>query len=82
MILQPAIGLTGAEVDGSIGRQTLAAAGQVAPAALINDLAARQRAYDQSLGNFQRCGAGWLARVARRPAAATTMATPAGAVAA
>ena len=82
MILQQAIGLTGAEVDGSIGPQTLAAAGQMAAAALINDLAARQRAYYQSLGNFQRYGAGWLARVGRRQTAAIAMATPAGAVAA
>lgn len=82
MILQQAIGLTGAAVDGSIGPQTLAAVGQMAAASLINDLAARQHAYYQSLGNFQRYGAGWLARVGRRQAAATAMITPTGAVAA
>jgi lysozyme family protein len=74
MILQQAIGLVGAEVDGSIGPQTLAAAAQMAPATLINDLAARQRTYYQSLGNFQRYGDGWLARVGRRQTTAITMA--------
>ncbi len=44
MVLQQALGLTGAAVDGSIGPHTLAAVGQVAPAALIHDLAGRQRA--------------------------------------
>lgn len=78
-MLQTAAGLSGSEVDGAIGPQTLAAVAQVAPAALIANLAGQQRAYYQSLANFPIYGKGWLARVDRREAAANAMATAAAA---
>jgi lysozyme family protein len=73
MMLQAAAGLTGANVDGAIGPQTLAAIDQIDAATMIADLAARQRAYYQSLANFPRYGAGWLARLDRRQASASAM---------
>jgi lysozyme family protein len=72
-MLQEAAGLTGANVDGAIGPQTLAAIDQIDAATMIADLAARQRAYYQSLANFPRYGAGWLARLDRRQASASAM---------
>lgn len=76
-MLQEAAGLSGADVDGAIGPQTLAAVARVAPAAMIGDLADRQRAYYRSLATFPTFGRGWLARVDRRAAAAAAMGAPA-----
>ena len=78
-MLQAAAGLTGTAIDGGVGPQTLAAVARVPPATLITTLAGRQRAYYQSLANFPIYGRGWLARVDRREAAATSMAAPAAA---
>ena len=69
-LLQQALGFTGDEVDGSIGPETLAAAGRFDPRSLVNNLADRQAAYYRSLADFPTFGTGWLNRTdARRDAA-------------
>jgi lysozyme family protein len=43
-LLQRALGFTGDDVDGSIGPETLAAAGRFDPRSLVDNLAERQAA--------------------------------------
>jgi lysozyme family protein len=72
-LLQQALGFTGDDVDGSIGPETLAAAGRFDPRSLVNDLADRQAAYYRSLPDFPTFGTGWLNRTEARRDAALTM---------
>ncbi len=69
-LLQRAVGAT---EDGDIGPLTLAAVRAQRPAALIEALAGAQEAHYRGLADFQEFGAGWLARTARRRAAALGM---------
>jgi lysozyme family protein len=71
VILQRACG---AEQDGRIGPLTLAAAGQVAPIALIPAIELLQKMYYRSLPGFIHDGVGWLARLERRTRAANLLA--------
>ena len=72
-LLQQALGFTGDEVDGSIGPETLAAAGRFDPRSLVNNLADRQAAHYRSLPDFPTFGTGWLNRTEARRDAALTM---------
>jgi lysozyme family protein len=72
-LLQRAIGFTGAEVDGCIGPETLAAVTKGDPRSLINNLAHRQTGYYESLCDFPTFGRGWLNRVGARRRAALAM---------
>jgi len=69
-MLQWASGLSGDDVDGIVGPHTIAAANRRAPAILIDTLAAMQTAHYRRLPDFPTFGKGWLARTARRKAAA------------
>jgi len=69
-LLQWASGLSGDDVDGIVGPHTIAAANRRAPAILIDTLAAMQAAHYRRLADFPTFGKGWLARTARRRAAA------------
>ena len=74
----------GVQVDGIVGPQTLSAFERredLRVAALILALATAQTASYRALGNFSIYGAGWLARTARRQAAALRSAQEALAVA-
>ncbi|MBM9400360.1 hypothetical protein JUN65_01970 [Gluconacetobacter azotocaptans] len=82
-VLQEAIGLTGDEVDGDIGPETLRAIMQrIAPpsnisiSVLIDDIAARQEAAYRSFRDFQVNGKGWLARLEWRRGLALSLAAP------
>jgi lysozyme family protein len=70
MQLQAALAI---DADGSIGPQTLAAAHEADVGKLITTLAMCQTAYYRGLGMPEYLN-GWLARVVRREALATTMA--------
>jgi lysozyme family protein len=72
-LLQQALGFPGDEVDGSIGPETLAAAGRFDERSLVNGLADRQAAFYRSLADFPIFGAGWLNRTGARRDAALTM---------
>lgn len=67
--LQNALGMSGSEVDGSIGPDTLAAARRAHMATIIPEFANRQRAFYRSLASFATFGNGWLARTGRRQTA-------------
>ncbi len=69
-LLQAALGFQGANVDGSIGPDTLQVAGACDLAWLIPALGDAQATYYRGLSTFRVFGAGWLARTARRKAAA------------
>jgi lysozyme family protein len=73
-ILQRTVGLSGADVDGSIGPQTLAAVAAVPLGALINSLEAAQEAAYRADAGFSQFGAEWLRRLAARKAASLTLA--------
>lgn len=77
-LLQRALGLTGEQVDGCIGPETLSAAAKFDPRTLVEDLADRQAAYYRSLSDFPTFGAGWLNRTDARRAAALAMITDQG----
>jgi lysozyme family protein len=77
-LLQQALGFTGDEVDGSIGPETLAAAGRFDDRRLVNNLADRQAAYYRSLDDFPSFGTGWLNRTQARRDAALAMIKGAG----
>lgn len=68
--LQRALGAT---VDGHIGDQTLLAAHEADPAALIRSMCDQRRKFLQSLRTFSRFGKGWMRRVADVEAAALGM---------
>ncbi len=72
--LQRSAGVT---ADGAFGPKTKAAVAAMAPAALINAIAADRDAYYRSLPTFGHFGKGWLARVARTTKAALAMAAQA-----
>jgi lysozyme family protein len=72
-LLQRALRFTGEEVDGCIGPETLDAAAQCDPRALVTDLAERQAAYYRSLADFATFGTGWLNRTKARRNAALAM---------
>src|SRR6185437_5890432 len=69
-MLQWASGMSGDDVDGVVGPRTIAAANRRAPAILIDTLAAMQTAHYRRLADFPTFCVGWLARTARRKAAA------------
>jgi lysozyme family protein len=72
-VLQRALGFTGDEVDGCVGRQTLAAAANADPRLLVHNLAERQSAYYRGLADFPIFGQGWLTRTEERKTAALAM---------
>ena len=72
-LLQQALGFMGDAADGSIGPETLAAAGRFNDRSLINNLADRQAAYYRSLADFPTFGTGWLNRTEVRRDAALAM---------
>ena len=65
-MLQEAAGLTGDDIDGVIGPQTLAAVAAVPATDLVTRLTGIQRAYYRSLDTFDEFGEGWMARIDRR----------------
>jgi lysozyme family protein len=67
-------GIAGVTEDGDIGPVTLAAVKVIAPADLINIMAARQMEHYRALPSYPTFGAGWSARTARRTKAALFMA--------
>lgn len=73
LCLQRALGLSGADVDGWIGPETVALVGKVAPIKLVAAITTQQEAYYRSLRTFAEFGRGWLARVTRRQAAAMAL---------
>lgn len=75
-LLQEAVGVP---ADGEVGPVTLAAITENDPAALIQSLADAQADHYRSLTQFDEFGRGWLARVARRRAAAMAMLSAASA---
>jgi lysozyme family protein len=65
-----ALGFSGDAVDGCVGPETLAAAGEAGAWALIEELSSRQAAYYRSLPEYGIFGQGWIHRTdARRDAA-------------
>ena len=62
--------------DGSIGPETLAAAGNADPATLIGQLSNARMAFYHELPSFDHFGGGWTARVQRVTALATQLAAP------
>ena len=74
-LLQRALGFTGADVDGVIGPDTLGCADTRDLPMLLTTLGAAQADYYRSLAGFPMFGDGWLARCARRLAAAQQLAT-------
>lgn len=73
MRLQSAAGLTGLDVDGSIGPASVAAIKACDPRTLLGVLTAAQIAHYRALPGFARYGHGWLARVDRRETAALNL---------
>ncbi len=69
-VLQKALGLSGSDVDGWIGPQTLALAKARPPGALILSLSVMQDVYYGSLADAVRFDTGWRARTSRRSALA------------
>lgn len=72
-LLQRAVGLSGDDVDGCIGPFTLRHADAAAPTALLESLRSAQKARYEASEDFTTFGRGWLARTARRFAAANEM---------
>ena len=66
----------GVAADGVFGPLTKAAVEAMAPAALINAIAADRDAHYRALSTFAHFGKGWLARVARTTKDALAMAGP------
>jgi lysozyme family protein len=64
--LQQAIGLTGRDVDGWVGPQTLAQLAKTPLRSVFVEQATRQVQHYVSLGTFGRFGDGWLHRTFRR----------------
>jgi lysozyme family protein len=64
----------GVTPDGAFGPKTLAAVKAMAPAALINAIAADRDAHYRALPTFHHFGKGWLARVASATKDALAMA--------
>ena len=73
-VLQVALGMPVGAVDGSIGPDTLRAAGAAHRSTVIADLAAQHGAFYRTLPTFRVFGAGWLARTGRRQATALALA--------
>lgn len=69
-LLQAALGVT---VDGSIGKDTIAAATAADPAELLKAFSLGKEAFYQSLLTFPTFGKGWLNRVAHVQGAAEQM---------
>ena len=72
-LLQQVLGIPPAQVDGSVGPETLRAVLAADTARVIGGLAEHQAAYYQGLPEFGRFGRGWLDRTARRRQAALAM---------
>ena len=72
--LQAALGLSAAEIDGSVGPETLLKARLAHGMDLITQLTRRQVLFYQALPGFAVFGAGWLARTERRRVKALAMA--------
>ena len=72
--LQTALGMQAAEIDGSIGPETLARAGHACRGDLIVRLAEQQSTFYKTLPTFSVFGHGWLARTERRRLEALAMA--------
>ena len=72
-ILQQALGLHGAGVDGWIGPATIELIRKQNASALLNHLAAGQETHYRACRGFGEFGRGWLLRLARRHAAATKL---------
>jgi lysozyme family protein len=56
-------GFVGAQVDGEIGPQTIAATAQADAGTLVNQICDERLKFLQGLGTFQRFGRGWTTRV-------------------
>ncbi len=72
--LQQSVGLTGRDVDGWIGPQTLAAAAKAAMRLTLVEVVARQLIHYASRPTFGKFGGGWIRRTNRRLLAAYDMA--------
>ena len=72
--LQAALGLPAAEIDGSVGPETLLKAGLSHGMDLITRLTWRQTLFYRALPTFSVFGTGWLARTERRRVKALAMA--------
>ena len=78
-LLQRAVGLIGAEVDGCVGPFTLRHAESMNSKILLEVLRSAQQARYEQIDDFVTFGHGWLARTARRFAAALEMTSDLGA---
>jgi lysozyme family protein len=65
-LLQQVLGIPPAQVDGSVGPETLRAVLAADAAGVIGGLAEHQAAYYRGLPEFGRFGRGWLDRTERR----------------
>jgi lysozyme family protein len=74
-LLQQVLGFTGWALDGDIGPKTCAAIAGANLPMLVTMLGDAQADYYRSLAEFDRYGAGWLARVWRRVTRAKEMAS-------
>ena len=74
-LLQEALGLPAAAIDGCPGPATTAAAAKADPATLIQSLASHQLAFYRALPNFGIFGAGWTSRLEKRHTVASSMVT-------
>ena len=72
--LQASLALSPAEIDGSIGPQTLGLSRRAHLQTLITSLTERQKAFYRSLAGFAVFGIGWLSRTERRYQRATLLA--------
>lgn len=75
--LQASLALSPAEIDGSIGPQTLVLSKRAHLPTLIAGLTERQKVFYCSLKNFPVFGRGWLSRTERRYQRATLLAAEA-----
>lgn len=75
-LLQQCLGLTGEDLDGSIGPETIAAASAADTGTVVNALASRQAAYYRALPQYATFGKGWIARTGKRQGAALGMLAP------
>lgn len=80
--LQAALGLPAAEVDGSVGPETLLKARLAHGSDLVARLTMRQVAFYRVLPTFPVFGKGWLARTERRRVRALAMASATSGIAA